>query len=106
MPRGTTKCLLLAGCPLGACAANLQEVATVQAAQRHFESGVNFYKAGDYESARIEFGPDSACRGQPLPVRGVSPIINRLALLFCGPYVFRHALMRWATTKPRVPNPA
>lgn len=56
MPRGTTKCLLLAGCPLGACAANLQEVATVQAAQRHFESGVNFYKAGDYESARIEFG--------------------------------------------------
>lgn len=28
---------------------------TLQAAQRHFESGVNFYKSGDYEAARIEF---------------------------------------------------
>lgn len=26
----------------------------MQAAQRHFESGVNFYKTGDYEAARIE----------------------------------------------------
>lgn len=30
--------------------------ATNQAAQRHFESGVSFYRNGDYESARIEFG--------------------------------------------------
>lgn len=41
--------------PFGVTHAAEQEPATVQAAQRHFESGVTFYQAGDYESARIEF---------------------------------------------------
>lgn len=35
--------------------AEVEPTATNQAAQRHFESGVNFYRNGDYESARIEF---------------------------------------------------
>ena len=35
--------------------ADVEPSATNQAAQRHFESGVNFYKTGDYEAARIEF---------------------------------------------------
>lgn len=32
----------------------------------------------------------------PLPVRGVSAIIGGLAVLLCGPYLFSHALVRWA----------
>lgn len=35
--------------------AEVEPTATNQAAHRHFESGVNFYRNGDYESARIEF---------------------------------------------------
>lgn len=46
---------VLAVFPLGDVAAEEQEPATVQAAQRHFDSGVQFYESGDYESARIEF---------------------------------------------------
>lgn len=32
----------------------------------------------------------------PLPVRGVSAILCGLAVLLGGPYLFSHALMRWA----------
>ena len=32
----------------------------------------------------------------PLPVRGVSAIVSGLAILLCGPYLFSHALVRWA----------
>ena len=41
--------------PLSPVRADEPQPPTVQAAQRHFESGVNFYKTGDYEAARIEF---------------------------------------------------
>lgn len=41
--------------PLSLARADEPQPPTVQAAQRHFESGVNFYKTGDYEAARIEF---------------------------------------------------
>lgn len=41
--------------PLSPARADEPQPLTVQAAQRHFESGVNFYKTGDYEAARIEF---------------------------------------------------
>lgn len=36
----------------------VQPTASNQAAQRCFESGVGFYRSGDYESARIEFEAD------------------------------------------------
>ncbi|MBL9008073.1 MAG: MFS transporter [Myxococcales bacterium] len=32
----------------------------------------------------------------PLPVRGVSAIVCGLALLFCGPFLLGHSLLRWA----------
>jgi proton-dependent oligopeptide transporter, POT family len=32
----------------------------------------------------------------PLPVRGVSAIVCGVAVLLCGPYLFSHALVRWA----------
>ena len=32
----------------------------------------------------------------PLSVRGISAIIGGLAVLLCGPYLFSHALVRWA----------
>lgn len=41
--------------PLSLARADEPQPPTVQAAQRHFESCVNFYKTGDYEAARIEF---------------------------------------------------
>ncbi len=34
----------------------------------------------------------------PLPVRGVSAIVCGLAVLLCGPYLFSHAMVRWAQT--------
>lgn len=37
--------------PLSSARANEPQPPTVQAAQRHFESGVNFYKTDDYETA-------------------------------------------------------
>lgn len=58
MARTTRRLLLVALlsiAPLGGAQAEEEEPATVQAAQRHFDSGVQFYAAGDYESARIEF---------------------------------------------------
>jgi tetratricopeptide (TPR) repeat protein len=41
--------------PLCQARADEPQPPTVQAAQHHFEIGVNFYKTGDYEAARIEF---------------------------------------------------
>ena len=41
--------------PAASARSEAEPTATNQAAQRHFESGVNFYKTGDYEAARIEF---------------------------------------------------
>lgn len=46
---------LAALAPTASARAEVEPTATNQAAERHFESGVNFYRNGDYESARIEF---------------------------------------------------
>ena len=59
MPRGIPKQLVLLtvllGSPVIAAGAEQQEPATIQAAQRHYDSGAEFYKTGDYDAARIEF---------------------------------------------------
>lgn len=46
----------------------------------------------------------AAMKFLPLPVRGVSAIIGGLAVLLCGPYLFSHALVRWA--RPAATNPS
>ena len=38
----------------------------------------------------------AAMKFLPLPVRGVGAILGGLAILLCGPYLFSHALVRWA----------